>query len=92
MTASAWLHMYHQMFVLIEKQTEKIPFGWYIYWIFTACMLSSGDMMQVRLGISKICDDDPSAFTCDNMDVFLQTSAPCRSPKCIYSQQARKST
>ncbi|CAD0112498.1 unnamed protein product, partial [Aureobasidium uvarum] len=44
-------------------------------------MLNSGDMVQVRRGMSKICDDHHSAITCNNMDVFLQTSAPCRSPK-----------
>jgi len=88
MTASAWLHKckYHHIPELTEQVDNRsksselsdafvdIPF-----------MLDSGDMVQGRRGMLKICDGDRSAFTCNNRDMFLQTSAPCRSPNKIYT-------
>ncbi|KAI4771427.1 hypothetical protein E4T52_13565 [Aureobasidium sp. EXF-3400] len=79
MTASAWLHKckYHHIPELTEQIDNRsksselsdafvdIPF-----------MLDSGDMVQGRRGMLKICDGDRSAFTCNNRDMFLQTSAP----------------
>lgn len=86
MTASAWLHRCKDHQILeVTEQVLLLDHGS----IFSKLddtgvedlyMLDSGDMMQGRRGMLKICVDDRSAFTCSNRDVFLQISAPCRSP------------